>query len=214
MTHLFKSISLDKLDNAVYFLFMKLIHDKAADSKMLSAKARRFVDVLGEGVKLVDESLKLSRKSGYTDDLRTLEQQRMAVLKTMKSAVNGITEFPNENKDVKAMLQLFKDYSITGKLKLDQKTSLIINLITDMEGKNAAQTKALNLGSHVERLKEVNNRYLALSEERTSESITKGVGSMRAARKSATRRIASCWRWSTRSCCSMERRSIKISSTT
>ena len=77
---------------------------------------------------------------------------------------------------------MIKDYKINTADQLDKETGLLVNFISDLEDKYAAQVAKLGLTAFVTNLKEANERVRTLTLQRTNEKIGITVGALKTAR--------------------------------
>ena len=82
----------------------------------------------------------------------------------------------------KVLSQHIKDYKINTAGQLDKETGLLVNFITDLEGKFSAQVITLGLTPFVTNLKEANERVRTLTLQRTNEKMGITVGALKTAR--------------------------------
>lgn len=82
----------------------------------------------------------------------------------------------------KILSQHIKDYKINTADQLDKETGLLVNFISDLEDKYAAQVAKLGLTAFVTNLKEANERVRTLTLQRTNEKISITVGALKTAR--------------------------------
>jgi uncharacterized protein YwgA len=131
-----------------------------------------------------DEALKVSTKNTKSDAIREADAQRDAAYTSIKQVLNSYKKFPDEAHSTPAneLLQLFKSYGITGNMQLDRETGMLVNLVTDLETKYAAQVKTLGIEVFVSNLKQANNLVHTLLVSRDKENAQVVVGSLRSAR--------------------------------
>ena len=82
----------------------------------------------------------------------------------------------------KSLSPHIKDYKINTADQLDKETGLLVNFISDLEDKYAAQVAKLGLTAFVTNLKEANERVRTLTLQRTNEKIGITVGALKTAR--------------------------------
>lgn len=178
------SISLERLNNGAHFLFAtNMVAHAEADTK-LKEKTASLITALRTAVTQEDTDLKISQKSLLTDDIVEADAQRDALFGGYKKAVKGYDGFPVADiaAAAKVLLQHLKDYNIDPQGQLDKETGLLINFISDLEGKYASQVTALSLTPFVTNLKVANEKVRSLTSERTDESMTRPIGALKASR--------------------------------
>ena len=131
-----------------------------------------------------DEALKISQKSLLTDDIAKADNDRDALYAGYKKAVEGFLAMPVADmaQAAKVLSQHIKDYKINTAGQLDKETGLLVNFITDLEGKFSAQVTTLGLTPFVTNLKEANERVRTLTLQRTNEKMGITVGALKTAR--------------------------------
>ncbi len=179
-----QSIALVNMNNAAHFMFVSNMADRAEKDKAVAEKCAAQVKALREAVTAEDENLQISAKSLTTDKIVDADRLRDQLYAGYKKAVAGYTNFPVESlaEAAKVLQQHIKDYKIDVKAQLDKETGLLVNFIQDLEGKFAAQVKALSLGAFVEKLKAANEEVRSLTGQRTDERSAKTAGALKSAR--------------------------------
>ena len=87
------------------------------------------------------------------------------------------------------------DYNIDPQAQLDKETGLLINFLTDLEGKYQTEVTTLALTPFVTALKEANERVRSLTTSRTEERMTVTVGAMKTARKAVDNAYRTLVKW-------------------
>lgn len=128
--------------------------------------------------------MKISQKSLLTDDIAKADNDRDALYAGYKKAVEGFLAMPVTDmaQAAKVLSQHIKDYKINTAGQLDKETGLLVNFITDLEGKFSAQVTTLGLTAFVTNLKEANERVRTLTLQRTNEKMGITVGALKTAR--------------------------------
>ena len=178
-------IDVTHMNNGAHFLFMTNVLERAEANEKVMAKVGSQVTNLKAAVEKEDEYLLLSQKSLTTDDIAEADAERDELYSGYKSAVKAFLRHPVADmaKAAKVLNQHLKDYAISPRMQLDRETGLLINLITDLEGKYKAEVELLALTSFVSTLKTANERLRSLTGERTDERMSTIVGALKAARK-------------------------------
>ena len=119
-----------------------------------------------------------------TDDIAKADSDRDALYAGYKKAVEGFLAMPIADmaQAAKILSQHIKDYKINTADQLDKETGLLVNFISDLEDKYAAQVAKLGLTAFVTNLKEANERVRTLTLQRTNEKIGITVGALKTAR--------------------------------
>lgn len=178
-------ISSSRLNNGAHFLFMTNIALRADNDTRLKAKMSSLINALKDALAQEDKNLKISQKSLLTDELVATDELRDKIYSGYKKSVDGYRDFPLPEiaTAAKELWQHLKDYAIDPKTQLDKETGLLINLISDLEGKFAPQVTKLSLTPFVTQLKAANERVRQLATSRTNEKMGSVVGALRIARK-------------------------------
>ncbi len=177
-------ISLQRMNNGAHFTFVSNMLARAEADANVKAKASQLVSDFKAAVSAEDEALKISQKSLVTDDITKADNDRDALYIGYKRAVEGFRSMPIEDmaKAAKVLGQHIKDYKISIADQLDKETGLLVNFISDLEGKYSAEVKTLSLTAFVTSLKEANERVRSLTLQRTNERMGLTVGALKTAR--------------------------------
>ena len=177
-------INIQRMNNGAHFTFVSNILARAEADTAVKGKAADQVNNLKAAVSAEDEALKISQKSLLTDEIAKADSDRDALYAGYKKAVEGFLAMPIADmaQAAKILSQHIKDYKINTADQLDKETGLLVNFITDLEDKYAAQVAKLGLTAFVTNLKEANERVRTLTLQRTNEKISITVGALKTAR--------------------------------
>ena len=177
-------INIQRMNNGAHFTFVSNILARAEADTAVKEKASELVSNFKTAVSTEDEALKISQKSLLTDDITKADSDRDALYAGYKKAVEGFLAMPIADmaQAAKILSQHIKDYKINTADQLDKETGLLVNFISDLEDKYAAQVAKLGLTAFVTNLKEANERVRTLTLQRTNEKIGITVGALKAAR--------------------------------
>lgn len=177
-------INIQRMNNGAHFTFVSNILARAEADTAVKGKAADQVNNLKAAVSAEDEALKISQKSLLTDEIAKADNDRDALYAGYKKAVEGFLAMPIADmaQAAKILSQHIKDYKINTADQLDKETGLLVNFITDLEDKYAAQVAKLGLTAFVTNLKEANERVRTLTLQRTNEKISITVGALKTAR--------------------------------
>ena len=181
------TISLERMNNGAHFLYVSNILARAEADTKVKNKVAAQVAALRAAVTQEDEDLEISQKSLLTDDIAKADTERDALYSGYKKAVAGFLNLPVEAlaQAAKVLNQHIKDYAIDPKMQLDRKTELLINLITELEGKYKSEVETLSLTPFVTNLKAANERVRTLTASRTDEKMGIAVGALKTSRKAS-----------------------------
>ena len=177
-------INIQRMNNGAHFTFVSNILARAEADTAVKEKASELVSNFKAAVTAEDEALKISQKSLLTDDIAKADNDRDALYAGYKKAVEGFLAMPVADmaQAAKVLSQHIKDYKINTAGQLDKETGLLVNFITDLEGKFSAQVITLGLTPFVTNLKEANERVRTLTLQRTNEKMSITVGALKTAR--------------------------------
>ena len=177
-------INIQRMNNGAHFTFVSNILARAEADTAVKGKASELVSNFKAAVAAEDEALKISQKSLLTDDITKADSDRDALYAGYKKAVEGFLAMPivDMAQAAKILSQHIKDYKINTADQLDKETGLLVNFISDLEDKYAAQVANLGLTAFVTNLKEANERVRTLTLQRTNEKIGITVGALKTAR--------------------------------
>ena len=177
-------INIQRMNNGAHFTFVSNILARAEADTAVKGKASELVSNFKAAVAAEDEALKISQKSLLTDEIAKADSDRDALYAGYKKAVEGFLAMPIADmaQAAKILSQHIKDYKINTADQLDKETGLLVNFISDLEDKYAAQVAKLGLTAFVTNLKEANERVGTLTLQRTNEKIGITVGALKTAR--------------------------------
>ena len=177
-------INIQRMNNGAHFTFVSNILARAEADTAVKGKASELVSNFKAAVAAEDEALKISQKSLLTDEIAKADSDRDALYAGYKKAVEGFLAMPIADmaQAAKILSQHIKDYKINTADQLDKETGLLVNFISDLEYKYAAQVAKLGLTAFVTNLKEANERVRTLTLQRTNEKIGITVGALKTAR--------------------------------
>ena len=177
-------INIQRMNNGAHFTFVSNILARAEADTAVKGKASELVSNFKVAVAAEDEALKISQKSLLTDEIAKADNDRDALYAGYKKAIEGFLAMPIADmaQAAKILSQHIKDYKINTADQLDKETGLLVNFISDLEDKYAAQVAKLGLTAFVTNLKEANERVRTLTLQRTNEKIGITVGALKTAR--------------------------------
>ena len=177
-------INIQRMNNGAHFTFVSNILARAEADTAVKEKASELVSNFKAAVTAEDEALKISQKSLLTDDIAKADNDRDVLYAGYKKAVEGFLAMPVADmaQAAKVLSQHIKDYKINTAGQLDKETGLLVNFITDLEGKFSAQVITLGLTAFVTNLKEANERVKTLTLQRTNEKMGITIGALKTAR--------------------------------
>ena len=177
-------INIQRMNNGAHFTFVSNILARAEADTAVKGKASELVSNFKAAVAAEDEALKISQKSLLTDEIAKADSDRDALYAGYKKAVEAFLAMPIADmaQAAKVLAQHIKDYKINTAGQLDKETGLLVNFITDLEGKYSEQVAKLGLTAFVSNMKEANERVRTLTLQRTNEKMGVMVGALKTAR--------------------------------
>lgn len=177
-------INIQRMNNGAHFTFVSNILARAEADTAVKGKSSEIVSNFKAAVSAEDEALKISQKSLLTDDIAKADSDRDALYAGYKKAVEAFLAMPIADmaQAAKVLAQHIKDYKINTADQLDKETGLLVNFITDLEGKYSEQVAKLGLTAFVTNMKEANERVRTLTLQRTNEKMGITVGALKTAR--------------------------------
>ncbi len=177
-------IYLAKMSNGAHFSYHTEMLARINANSKVKAKLTSQLPVYQAAIEKEDAALATSRKSFISDEIATADSQRDALYLGLKNAVKAFLNIPDATMQeaARVLTQLLKDYKIDPAMQLDRQTGLMVNLITDLEGKCSTQVAALSLAPMIAGMKAANEKVRTSLSARTEESSTKEAGAMKAAR--------------------------------
>ena len=177
-------INIQRMNNGAHFTFVSNILARAEADTAVKGKSSEIVSNFKAAVTAEDEALKISQKSLLTDDIAKADNDRDALYAGYKKAVEAFLAMPIADmaQAAKVLAQHIKDYKINTADQLDKETGLLVNFITDLEGKHSEQVAKLGLTAFVTNMKEANERVRTLTLQRTNEKMGITIGALKTAR--------------------------------
>ena len=177
-------ITLTALSNGAHFSFMKSTLVFADDCEAVVNKLSGDIAVFKKAFAVEDEKLKIMTKSELTEEIYQNDAIRDGSYSGYKSSVKGLLSRPAGDLQAaaKRLWNHIESYKIRTDDQFDKQTGMMENLITDLEGKYAAEIALLGLSPFVTSMKTANDKVAELLRSRDIENSTKGVGATKAAR--------------------------------
>lgn len=171
------------MNNGAHFTFVSNILTRAEADTTVKAKTSELVSNFKATVAAEDKALMMSQKSLLTDDITKAGSNRDALYAGYKKAIEGILSIPVEDmaQAAKVLSQHIKDNQINTADQLDKETGLLVNYISNLEGKYSSQISKLGLTAFVINMKEANERIKTLTLQRTNEKMGVVVGVLKTA---------------------------------
>lgn len=180
-----KVISLERMNNGAHYTYMTNVLNRAEADEHIKADAAKQVADFKAALAEEDKYFKVSEKSPKTDLIAAADAERDKLCRNYLKTLKALMNMPDETiaTSAKALVQMFTDYKLDPDEQLDKQTGILLNMVTDWEGKHAQDVTNTNTGKYVELIKAANEKVHALMVERSDEQKEIPVGALKSARK-------------------------------
>ena len=177
------SISLERMSNGSHFLFITDTVGLATADAKVKTKVTAELTALQTALKAEDDALALSKANLLSKDIKTIDAERDKHYKALRKAITFFLNHPDAQlvKAAARLEQLLKDYNINPAMQLDRETGLLLNLISDLETKSAADVTALALTPVVQAMKQANDKLREVTRARANDRAVQIVGQLKQA---------------------------------
>ena len=177
------SISLERMSNGSHFLFITDTVGLATADAKVKTKVTAELTALQTALKAEDDALALSKANLLSGEIKTLDTERDKHYKALRKAIKFFLSHPDAElvKAAQRLERLLKDYNIDPKMQLDRETGLLLNLISDLETKSAADVTALALTPVVQAMKQANDKLREVTRARANDRAVQIVGQLKQA---------------------------------
>ena len=182
MKHI-EPISLEHMSNGSHFLFITDTVGLATADAKVKTKVTAELTALQTALKAEDDALALSKANLLSGEIKTLDTERDKHYKALRKAIKFFLSHPDAElvKAAQRLERLLKDYNIDPKMQLDRETGLLLNLISDLETKSAADVTALSLTPVVQAMKQANDKLREVTRARANDRAVQIVGQLKQA---------------------------------
>ena len=177
------SISLERMSNGSHFLFITDTVGLATADAKVKTKVTAELTALQTALKAEDDALALSKANLLSKEIKAIDAERDKHYKALRKAITFFLNHPDAElvKAAQRLERLLKDYNIDPKMQLDRETGLLLNLISDLETKSAADVTALSLTPVVQAMKQANDKLREVTRARANDRAVQIVGQLRQA---------------------------------
>ena len=177
------SISLERMSNGSHFLFITDTVGLATADAKVKTKVTAELTALQTALKAEDDALALSKANLLSGEIKTLDTERDKHYKALRKAIKFFLSHPDAEqvKAAQRLERLLKDYNIDPKMQLDRETGLLLNLISDLETKSAADVTALALTPVVQAMKQANDKLREVTRARANDRAVQIVSQLKQA---------------------------------
>ena len=177
------SISMERMSNGSHFLFITDAVGLATADAKVKTKVTAELTALQTALKAEDDALALSKANLLSGEIKTLDTERDKHYKALRKAIKFFLSHPDAQlvKAAQRLERLLKDYNIDPKMQLDRETGLLLNLISDLETKSAADVTALALTPVVQAMKQANDKLREVTRARANDRAVQIVGQLKQA---------------------------------
>ena len=182
MKHI-EPISLEHMSNGSHFLFITDTVGLATADAKVKTKVTAELTALQTALKAEDDALALSKANLLSKEIKAIDAERDKHYKALRKAITFFLNHPDAQlvKAAARLEQLLKDYNINPAMQLDRETGLLLNLISDLETKSAADVTALALTPVVQAMKQANDKLREVTRARANDRAVQIVGQLKQA---------------------------------
>ena len=176
-------IKLGIMSNGSHFLFITDAVGLATADAKVKTKVTAELTALQTALKAEDDALALSKANLLSKDIKAIDAERDKHYKALRKAITFFLSHPDAElvKAAQRLERLLKDYNIDPKMQLDHETGLLLNLISDLETKSAADVTALALTPVVQAMKQANDKLREVTRARANDRAVQIVGQLKQA---------------------------------
>ena len=176
-------IKLGIMSNGSHFLFITDTVGLATADAKVKTKVTAELTALQTALKAEDDALALSKANLLSKEIKAIDAERDKHYKALRKAITFFLNHPDAQlvKAAARLEQLLKDYNINPAMQLDRETGLLLNLISDLETKSAADVTALALTPVVQAMKQANEKLREVTRARANDRAVQIVGQLKQA---------------------------------
>ena len=176
-------IDLAHMKSGAHFLFITDTVGLATADAKVKTKVTAELTALQTALKAEDDALALSKANLLSKDIKAIDAERDKHYKALRKAITFFLNHPDAQlvKAAQRLERLLKDYNIDPKMQLDRETGLLLNLISDLETKSAADVTALALTPVVQAMKQANDKLREVTRARANDRAVQIVGQLKQA---------------------------------
>ena len=171
------------MSNGSHFLFITDTVGLATADAKVKTKVTAELTALQTALKAEDDALALSKANLLSKEIKAIDAERDKHYKALRKAITFFLNHPDAQlvKAAARLEQLLKDYNINPAMQLDRETGLLLNLISDLETKSAADVTALALTPVVQAMKQANDKLREVTRARANDRAVQIVGQLKQA---------------------------------
>ena len=176
-------IDLAHMKSGAHFLFITDTVGLATADAKVKTKVTAELTALQTALKAEDDALALSKANLLSKEIKAIDAERDKHYKALRKAITFFLNHPDAQlvKAAARLEQLLKDYNINPAMQLDRETGLLLNLISDLETKSAADVTALALTPVVQAMKQANDKLREVTRARANDRAVQIVGQLKQA---------------------------------
>ena len=176
-------IDLAHMKSGAHFLFITDTVGLATADAKVKTKVTAELTALQTALKAEDDALALSKANLLSKEIKAVDGERDKHYKALRKAITFFLNHPDAElvKAAARLEQLLKDYNINPAMQLDRETGLLLNLISDLETKSAADVTALALTPVVQAMKQANDKLREVTRARANDRAVQIVGQLKQA---------------------------------
>ena len=176
-------IDLAHMKSGAHFLFITDTVGLATADAKVKTKVTAELTALQTALKAEDDALALSKANLLSKEIKAIDAERDKHYKALRKAIKFFLSHPDAQlvKAAQRLERLLKDYNIDPKMQLDRETGLLLNLISDLETRSAADVTALSLTPVVQAMKQANDKLREVTRARANDRAMQIVGQLKQA---------------------------------
>ena len=176
-------IDLAHMKSGAHFLFITDTVGLATADAKVKTKVTAELTALQTALKAEDDALALSKANLLSKEIKAIDAERDKHYKALRKAITFFLSHPDAEqvKAAQRLERLLKDYNINPAMQLDRETGLLLNLISDLETKSAADVTALSLTPVVQAMKQANDKLREVTRARANDRAVQIVGQLKQA---------------------------------
>jgi len=176
-------IDLAHMKSGAHFLFITDTVGLATADAKVKTKVTAELTALQTALKGEDDALALSKANLLSKEIKAIDAERDKHYKALRKAITFFLNHPDAElvKAAQRLERLLKDYNINPAMQLDRETGLLLNLISDLETKSAADVTALTLTPVVQAMKQANDKLREVTRARANDRAVQIVGQLKQA---------------------------------
>lgn len=179
------TISLERMQNGMHFTYVSYMKRRIKADEVVREKVNAELRALEQAIAREAACNVIPKRSALTAHIAEADAERDVIFTSYKKIVMAYEKvaFAEYIASAEKLAAQIKGYNIDVRKKMDDESGVLLNFVAELEEDLMADVERLSLTTFVKRLKEANERVIALVSERTSKRANSGKGALKAARK-------------------------------